>query len=142
MAPVVLFAYLHDNTSGNIVQSNRITAVPVTEEFQRQVLQDLPRGTTMAKIIRGNNFNRPVFKGDVRPNLIREIYQYLSSVGNFDGYRKVTDADITDYSIRQNRDEDVDFEELRANSSVFRRDFTHTVGGGSKNIKTLVCPSY
>ena len=27
-------------------------------------------------------------------------------------------------------------------SSVFRRDLPHPVGGGSKNIKTLVCPSY
>ena len=94
------------------MQSSRITAVPVTEEFQHQVLQDLPRvGTAMAKIIRGNNFNRPVYKGDVRPNLIREIYQYLSSVGNLDGYRKVTDADITDYSNRQSQADDINLEE-------------------------------
>ena len=111
MAPVVLFAHLHGNVSGNIVQSKRITAIPVSEDFQRQVLGSLTNESMMAKIVRGNNFNRPVYKGDVRPEVIREIYQFLSGLGNADGYRRVPIADIAEYSMRQNQARDENFDE-------------------------------
>ena len=102
MAQVVLFALLHSNDSGQMMQSKRITAVPVSEDFQNQLLQSLTNEPLMAKIIRGNNFNHPVYKGDVRPEIIRGVCQYLSSVGNSEGFRKMTETDITDFSVRQN----------------------------------------
>ena len=101
VAPVTLFAYLHSNAAGQMMQCKRITAVPISEDFQRQVLQDLGDETKMTQIIRGNNLNYTVYRGAVRPELIREIYQYLSSIGNIDGYRRVNDNEITDYSNMQ-----------------------------------------
>ena len=106
IAEIVLFALLHTNVCGQIMQSKRITAVPVTEDFQHQVLQSLNADSIMAKIIRGNNFNLPVYKGELRPEKIRAIYQYLANIGTSEGYRRVTDADIEDFSARQNPDGD------------------------------------
>ena len=102
VARVVLFANLHNSMSGSIFQSKKITAVPVTEDFQSQVMKSATVESMMAKIIRGNNFNRPVYEGDVRTEVLRGVYQYLSSLGNTEGLRKVPDTDIVDYSIRQN----------------------------------------
>ena len=102
VASVVLFVNLHNSVSGGVVQNKKITAVPVTEDFQRQVLKSVTAESMMAKIIRGNNFNRPVYEGDVRTEVIHGIYQYLSSLGNREGYRKVPDTDVVDYSIRLN----------------------------------------
>ena len=111
MAGVTLFANLHNNTSGQIMQSKRITAVPVYENFQHDVLQSLPDESLMVKIIRGNNFNRPVYEGDVRPELIREVYQYLLSVGNT-GYQTMSNTDITEFSTRLNQAGHVNVEDV------------------------------
>ena len=98
-----------------MMQSKRITAVPVNEDFQNHFLRSLTNEPLMAKIIRGNNFNHPVYKGDVRPEIIRGMYQYLSSVGNSEGYREITERDLTDFSVRQNlaRTDDVEENSMR-----------------------------
>jgi hypothetical protein len=78
----VLFANLHNSKGGSVKHVNKMVAVPVPVDKRAKMmatLTDVPEGSGMATIVRGNNFNRPVYHGDLRVGLLKEAHAYLSA---------------------------------------------------------------
>ena len=92
LAPVVLFANLHNTkTTGLLTQSKKIVAIPVPVDRRHSLtasLTDTCGPPSYASIVRGNNFNRPVYGGDLRAGIVREAYQYLAQRPNNPHFRR------------------------------------------------------
>ena len=95
-----------------MTQSRKIVAVPVTADSSGRVVASLTgtgdASATLVSIVRGNNFNRPVYKGDVRIPLIRQAYTYLRSCRYNNNRSKVTDDELAEFAQRQTENPEID----------------------------------
>ena len=91
-----------------------MVAVPVTADYTEQVMASLTNvgeGSSMATIIRGNNFDRPVYKGDCRVPIIRESYNYLSRCRSNNECSKASERELAEFSLKQ-RDQETSTEQM------------------------------
>ena len=85
MAPYVLFANIHTSKSGVSKQFGKIVSVPVpvdSKELFSKTLMDLPKNSSLATVIRGNNFNKPIYKGKIRADVVCNALNFLKIRNN------------------------------------------------------------
>ena len=85
MAPYVLFANIHTSKSGVSKQFGKIVSVPVpvdSKELFSKTLMDLPKNSSLATVIRGNNFNKPIYKGEIRADVVCNALNFLKIRNN------------------------------------------------------------
>ena len=92
----MLFANLHTTAGGSLRQTGKVVAVPVPVDRRNNAMAGLTdkvgEGSSLARIVRGNNFNRPVYRGELRVGLVKEAHTYLRATNpNF------SEHDVTEY---------------------------------------------
>ena len=105
LAPIVLFVELQKYKS-QLVHRGKIVAVPVSVD-KRRVLTTTLTNVSNATIVRGNNYNRPIYRGELKAGLVQEAFKYLESTNNsYFGHGDQEDASFQAANIAGNDDLD------------------------------------
>ena len=80
LAPIVLFVELK-RYKRQPVHLRKIVGVPVDVDKRRKLTTKLT-DTSDATIVRGNDYNCPVYRGDLKARLVQEAFEYLESTNN------------------------------------------------------------
>ena len=90
IAPFTLFANFFTNKNDTVKQCGKLIAVPVPIDKRQDLigtLTDNPEGASIVTIVRGNNFNKPVYEDIPRVEIVKSAIEFLTSVNkNFENY--------------------------------------------------------
>ena len=128
IAPLIVFVKLH-NLKNQLRNSKKIVACPVSTERVFENLRSLHADLDTATLVRSAEFNKKVYSGQVRPELVRDCIQFLLS----QGYRhygdpekaealalKISSLDFTS-EVTQTPDEDSDDDDMFSQSDAVIR---------------------
>ena len=76
-------------------QSGKVVAVPFPEDKKKSMIStlvDVCKKSSVVAIVRGNTYNRPVYKDAVRPDVVKSAVHFLMSVN--DNYLKNASIDV------------------------------------------------
>ena len=77
IAPTITFANIHNN-KGNLKNNKKLVVIPIPTDSVRGNLGTITdTDGSLGRIIRGNNFNKPVYTGLLRVPLIKSAFAYL-----------------------------------------------------------------
>ena len=65
MAPFTLFANFYDKTNIGMKQSGKMIAVPIPVDKRQSIMStliDSNKESSIVTIVRGNNYNKPIYK--------------------------------------------------------------------------------
>ena len=102
VAPFTLFANFFTNKNDTVKQCGKLIAVPVPIDKRQDListLTDNPEGASIVTIVRGKNFNKPVYEDTPRVENVKSAIEFLTSVNkNFENYFR-TDIESMDEEL-------------------------------------------